>query len=298
MPLWFFGGQGSGETRACPACELDIAAQATFCPFCCLVIRPEGTADLREHLRGGRIPTDVYLLRKMQVEDPNTGPVIRVSEIAPTSPPVAASDPSVPRTQESLPFSTPFPATSQAFPPVTAAESAKAPQPQTHIAPRVRTWTGVPSLLKFEEPLPPPTRSIDETPTLFAWMLERDPVIPNNVELLETIHASNFRDTPAAHLGYAQHLLLQIADDLLLHPTQDVLNDHLTVLAAAYRRAAGAYYASVQEGQDTVNVALWQMASLASRLRVEAWVYHSRHGHPPAITHVGWRAEVSKALGG
>jgi hypothetical protein len=115
-------------------------------------------------------------------------------------------------------------------------------------------------------------------------MLERDPVIPNNLELLETIHAGTFRDGSAAQLRYQQHLLIQIADDLLLHSTQETLNTHLGLLAAGYRRAAGAYHATAQKGERERNVALWQMASTASRLRVEAWVFRTRYGVAPDTT--------------
>jgi hypothetical protein len=112
-------------------------------------------------------------------------------------------------------------------------------------------------------------------------MLERDPVIPNNLELLEAIHAGTFLDGPAARLSYQQHLLIQIADDLLLHTTQETLDAHLGILAAAYRRAAGAYYAATHKGEEGKNTALWQMATMASRLRVEAWVFRSRYGVAP-----------------
>jgi hypothetical protein len=115
-------------------------------------------------------------------------------------------------------------------------------------------------------------------------MLERDPVIPNNLELLETIHAATFRDGPAARLGYQQHLLLQIADDLLLHPNQAALEHHLALLAAAYRRAAGAYHAARPKGEEGRNATLWQMASMASRLRVEGWVFRTRYGVAPETT--------------
>ena len=87
MALRLFGGQEDSKVRKCPACESKIAAEATFCPSCFLVIRPEGSADLRAHLRGARIPTDVYLLRKMQAEDPNAGPVVRVPTEASAAPP-------------------------------------------------------------------------------------------------------------------------------------------------------------------------------------------------------------------
>lgn len=308
MPLRFFGGQWSGRIRTCPACEREIAAAATFCPSCYLVIRPEGAADLREHLRGARIPTDVYLLRKMQVEDPDTGPVVRVSENNPISPrtigPVAPrpaapppSDPPPPPPTENLPVPSPSPPTPQAATHPAVSEAAGLPQGETESAARGRAWVGVYSLVKFDPPLPPPTHSVEETPALLAWMLERDPVIPNNTELLEAIHANTFRDEPAARLGYEQHLLLQIADDLALHPTQETLGTHLTLLAAAYRRAAGAYHAAAHKGQDEANPSLWQMSSTASRLRVEAWVYRTRHGVPPEIIPPG-RARASKVSGG
>jgi hypothetical protein len=116
------------------------------------------------------------------------------------------------------------------------------------------------------------------------WMLERDPVIPNNLELLETIHAGVFRDGSAANLAYQQHLLIQIIDDLWLHSTQETLNTHLGLLAAGYRRAAGAYHAAAQKGEKERNVALWKMASTASRLRVEAWLYRTRYGVAPDTT--------------
>ena len=86
MPIRLFGGRENDKGRTCPACEQNVAAAATFCPSCYMVFRPEGAADLREHLQGGRIPSDVYLLRKMQVEVPETGPVVREPARASVSP--------------------------------------------------------------------------------------------------------------------------------------------------------------------------------------------------------------------
>ncbi|MFI5340931.1 MAG: hypothetical protein ACHQ7N_13970 [Candidatus Methylomirabilales bacterium] len=275
MPLRLFGGQGGGKVRVCPACERQVAAEATFCPSCYMVFRPEGAADLREFLRGGRIPTDVYLLRKMQVEDPNTGPVVRESPVVPGPPP--AAEPVVPQAPAS---SLPKPAAAQA--PVV--ETVESPRSETEAGPGTRAWKGTLSLLRFDPPFPPPTHSADEAPALLTWMLERDPIIPNNLELLETIHAGTFQDGAAAHLGYQQHLLIQIADDLLLHPTRETLEAHLGLLAAGYRRAAGTYHAATIKGEDDKNAALWQMASTASRLRVEVWVFRTRYGVAPDTT--------------
>jgi len=295
MPLRLFGGQGSGRVRACPACEREIAAQATFCPSCYMVFRPEGAAALREYLRGGRIPADVYLLRKMQAEDPNTGPVVRESAAVPSPPPAAEPvvsqvvalsplEPAASQKSDLAAPSVPSPSGPPTAAQAPAVETVESPHSETDTGPQARTWKGAQSLLRFHPPLPPPTHTADETSALLTWMLERDPVIPNNLELLETIHAGTFQDGPAAGLGYQQHLLIQIADDLLLHPNQETLDTHLGLLAAAYRRAAGAYHAAMHKGEDDRNAALWQMASTASRLRVEAWVFRTRYGVAPETT--------------
>jgi hypothetical protein len=146
-----------------------------------------------------------------------------------------------------------------------------------------KSRNGVEGFLAFVEPLPPPAISVEDVPALFAWMLEKDPVIPNNLRRLEEIHAEVFRNRPAAYLGYEQHVLLEAAEDLWLYTTEDALGFHLTQLAAAYRRAADAYRKADSEGSPTANQALWQMASLASRMRLEAWVYHARHGETPPL---------------
>jgi len=284
MPLRLFGWQGTGKYRPCPACEQKIAADATFCPFCYMVIRPEGAAELREHLQGGRIPSDVYLLRKMQEEDGNTGPVLRHS----AEPVVADSSPAPPsaRPDAATPVPAPSPAP-KADPPQLSipavGEPASLPphRPATPI--RAPQWKGIFSFFKFEAPLPPATASLDDLPALLSWMLERDALIPNNLERLEALHAAVFRAGPAAGLGYEQHLLLQIQDDLLLHATQEPLDTHLAQLSATYRHAAATYHAAADKEGGEANAALWQMSSLASRLRVEAWVYRSRYDARPGI---------------
>jgi len=281
MPLRLFGWQGTGKYRSCPACEQKIAADATFCPFCYMVIRPEGASDLREHLQGGRIPSDVYLLRKMQVEDGNTGPVLR----HPPEPPVVEPPPLSPSARPEPATPAPSPSsTVKADPPqltLPAVAEPPPPPPRSITPSQTPQWKGIFSFFKFEAPLPPATASLDELPALLHWMLERDPLIPNNLERLEALHAEVFRSGPAAGLGYEQHLLLQIQDDLLFHATQEPLDTHLSQLSATYRHAAAVYHAAaVKEGVEA-NTALWQMSSLASRLRVESWVYRSRYDARP-----------------
>jgi len=293
MALRLFGGQGIGKQRACPACEQKIATEATFCPFCYMVIRPEGAADLREHLQGGRIPSDVYLLRKLQLEDGNTGPVVREPAAAPIALPPAAPlvPPSSPPTRyEAAPPPPAVPVTpppQEADPPQLSIPTVvePAPPPSRTIMPiRTPQWKGIFSFFKFEPPLPPATASLDDLAALLAWMLERDPLIPNNLERLEALHAGVFREGPAAGLGYEQHLQVLILDDLLLHPTQESLDEHLTQLSAIYRRAAATYHAATDKEGPEASAALWQMSSLASRLRVEAWVYRSRYDARPGAS--------------
>jgi len=289
MPLRLFGA-GSIRVRSCPACERKLKAEATFCPSCYMVFRPEGAAALREYLQGARVPADVYLLRKMQTEDPNAGPVTR-------------ADPDSTQVRKTPPAQTPLTNRIEVIGPHSAASkgrptqpdpgapaSPKPPFPEERLEPRdgqngrsrPKSRNGVEGFLAFVEPLPPSARSTEEVPALYAWMLEKDPVIPNNLVRLQEIHAEVFRNTPAARLGYEQHLLLQVAEDLWVYTTDDSLGFHLAQLAAAYRRAAEAYRKAESEG-SAANHPLWQMASLATRMRLEAWVYHARHGESPQL---------------
>lgn len=271
MSLRSFLGGGGTRARTCPACEATVGSDATFCPFCYMVFRPEGAAALRQHLRGKRIPADVYLRRKMQSVDPDLGPVVSVPpEERPAAPPAAVPPPP------------PRPA-----PPVDArhqppAASRPRPEPSTtEGAPPRRV--GVRSLAEFEAPLPPPARTGDEVPALFTWMLEHDALIPNNLSRLEAIHAAVFSGGPAARLDYREHVLLSVLDDLALHEMREALQAHLDVLAGAYRRAAVSYGRGSDGKPDDLNGVLWRMASLASRIRLEAWLYQSRYGAPPPL---------------
>ncbi len=295
MPLRLFGAGGNARVRPCPACEQEIKADATFCPSCYMVFRPEGSAALREYLHGARIPADVYLLRKMQSEDPNAGPVTRASgggaprtdaeAVPPPAPPAELQSlsppPSAPPVEslgppsDQMPAEEPIPLDVPPTDPIPAGKSAPTARPE------MKTRNGVEGLLAFREPAPPPTVSAEDAPALFAWMLEKDPFIPNNLDRLARIHASTFENKPAGALTYEQHLLLQVSEDLGLYGTKETLGFHLMQLAAAYRRAGDAYRKA--EGIESVasNEALWQMASLASRIRMEAWVYHCLHGEPP-----------------
>lgn len=286
-------GAGSIRVRPCPACEREIKADATFCPACYMVFRPEGAADLREFLQGARVPADVYLLRKMQSGDPNAGPVTRVappsvtaeSSAAPVVRPpdvpteVAAAEIEIP----TVPPSPPVPEAVLQEPPAPAERKPASTHGQNGRF-RSRPKSGIEGLLTFTTPLPPVARSIEDVPALFAWLLDRDPLIPNHLGRLQTLHAEVYRSKPAERLGYVEHIQLQVADDLLLHTTEEALGFHLAHLATAYRRAAEWYHQTESGGDAGVsNRALWEMASAASRIRLEAWVYHARYGETPRL---------------
>jgi len=292
VPLRLFGA-GSTRVRPCPACERKIKADATFCPACYMVFRPEGAADLREFLQGARIPADVYLLRTMQSGDPNAGPVTRVAPAPVTSensPAPVALPPDVPTEVATPEIEIPSVPPSQPIPEALLQEQ-PAPAEQKPASPhggngrfRSRPKSGIEGLLTFTTPLPPAARSIEDVPALFAWLLDRDPLIPNHLGRLQAIHTEVFRGKPAERLGYVEHIQLQVADDLSLHTTEEALGFHLAHLATAYRRAAEWYHQTESGGDPGVsNRALWEMASAASRIRLEAWVYHARYGETPRL---------------
>jgi hypothetical protein len=258
-----------------------------------MVFRPEGAAALREFLQGARVPADVYLLRKMQTNDPNAGPVTRVAPppvTAESAPAPTVLPPEIP-TEVAAPEieipSVPLPpAIPEALPrerPAPAAQKPASPHGRNGRF-RSRPKSGMEGFLTFATPLPPVACSIADVPALFAWMLDRDPLIPNHLGRLQTIHAEVFRGAPAERLGYVEHIQLQVADDLLLHTTEEALGFHLAHLATAYRRAAEEYHLA-ENGDDpgVSNRALWEMASAASRIRLEAWVYHVRYGETPRL---------------
>jgi hypothetical protein len=286
MPLRIFGG-GNTRVRACPACERKVRVDATFCPSCYMVFRPEGAAALREYLQGARVPADVYLLRKMQSEDPNAGPVTRAAR-ADVDPTAGATLPATPEPipdplLSGEPAATPPPSEPLPAVPFLLVEPSSPSPPMRAARGSARGRNGVEGLLLFEEPLPPIGGVGADLGGLLAWMLEHDPLIPNNLVRLAVIHAAVHEATPAGRLRYEEHILLQVSDDLGLHPAREGLGVHLGQLALAYRRAAEAYRKAAGSGESALNSALWQMASVASRLRIEAWIYRSRYGDMPQI---------------
>ena len=280
---------GSARVRPCPACERKIQADATFCPSCYMVFRPEGAVALREYLQGARIPADIYMLRKLQTEDPDAGPVTRAAAVSSETHGAAVTEPPPPAPVGFIASDVPDATTASARvdvaepPNVRSSEVTPRPHGEETDRPRPRSRNGVEGFLAFSEPFPPPARSPEDVSALYAWMLERDPVIPNNLARLREIHRVVFRDKPPARLGFEQHVLLLVAEDVAVYGTEDALGFHLVQLAAAYRLAADAYRKAESQGSAAVGDALWRMASLASRMRLEAWVYHTWHGQSPQL---------------
>ncbi len=279
MPLRLF--RGSTRARICPACERDLQPDATFCPSCYMVFRPEGVSALREHLQGARIPADVYLLRKLQSQDPDAGPVtVAAAPVAPADvpdvPPVAPA----PGSGEAPPADAPA-AASSADDADASAPLPSRPAPLPGAAP-VTVKQAVESLLRFHAPLPPPAAGVEDVAAAFAWMLEHDPVIPNNLGVLQAIHDAVFSQPELRQLGYENHVALLASDDAALFGSAEAHHLLIMQLAAAYRRACGAYRLAGNDDR-ALNRALWDMASHASRLRIAAWVYSTRYGQPAEL---------------
>lgn len=292
--LGWFGRGSDGGRRSCPACEAEIPAAATYCPHCYLVLRPEGTAELRRKLQGAKLPSDVYLLRKLQVEDP-TSPdcVVSAPRVERAAAEIPATSPVAP---DPAPPSSPIPGLPGPAPATIAGRSGVAsPSPPP-------SRKGLRAFLEFPPPAPPLAGRPPDLPALFAWMLEHDRVIPNNLSFLERLHAEVHRGEPVAPLGYRGHLLQLVADDLRTHDAREALDAHLALLAASYQRASAGYRAArgrEAPGAAAVGAAsaervgprilLWQMASAATRLRLESWIYRSHYGEGPRLPHEGRR---------
>jgi hypothetical protein len=107
-------------------------------------------------------------------------------------------------------------------------------------------------------------------------------VIPNNLTVLQGIHDAVFPRNPLRQVGYEQHVVLLAVDDATLFASNEAYNLLLIQLASAYRRASEAYR-KADGDEAAVQRALWDMASLASRLRIGVWVFSTRYGQPPEL---------------
>jgi hypothetical protein len=225
-----------------------------------MVLRPEGMADLHQALQGSRVRQDIYILRNLHRGDDNGVVLLPASAPAATPPPAA--------------------------PP--GAESIKREQKTTTLQPQ-------PGLLTYSFSSPPPAcTGPQDLPPLVEWFLRHDPVIPNNLEVLEEAHRKVQDHEPK--LAYQHHLILAITDDLRTYDTQELLQKHLALLTTAYARTLHAFrdfasrypeFTTPDSIPEPDRHRIWELCVniglIATRLRVGGWIYQERYGEFPLL---------------
>lgn len=214
-----------------------------------MVLRPEGMTDLHQALQGSKVRQDIYILRNLHRGDDEGIVLLPTAAEAPPPPPAGS-----PR------------------------EEAKRPGPLTY---------------SFSA-LPPACTGPQDLPPLVAWFLRHDPLIPNNLEVLEEAHRKLQGHPPM--LTYQRHLTLAITDDLRTYDTQELLQKHLALLTTAYARTLHAFrdLESRYPGLTTPDRIpepdrhrIWELCAqiglIATRLRVEGWIYQERYGASPLM---------------
>lgn len=231
-----------------------------------MVLRPEGRAELQEALQGGKVREDIYILRRLHHgnEDDALSPV-RV-EPAPDLPPTETVLTRVPPGEPRAP------------------EPRPEPRARKHKTPPLVTYT-------FSAP---PTAGPDDLPSLIRWFLSHDPLVPNNLQVLEEAHRilCGAKDSRT----YERHLAQIIADDLRTYDSPELLEEHLSLLTTVYARTLRAfrrlgsqrpYLQSPVELPEGERQEMWELSLkiglTATRLRVEGWVYQLRYGVPPTM---------------
>jgi hypothetical protein len=225
-------------------------------------------ADLHQALQGSRVRQDIYILRNLHRGDDEGVVLLPTSEQSRTPPPTVSPEAnSIEREQQTPP-----------------------PDPK----PRLRSGEGQGhGLLTYSFASPPPAcTSLQDLPPLVEWFLRQDPLIPNNLEVLEEAHRKIHDRQP--QLPYQHHLTLAITDDLRTYDTQELLQKHLALLTTAYARTLHAFrdLASRYPGLDTPDRIpepdrhrIWELCVsiglIATRLRVEGWIYQERYGVTP-----------------
>jgi hypothetical protein len=137
----------------------------------------------------------------------------------------------------------------------------------------------------------PPAADPDDLPPLIRWFLSHDPLLPNNLEVLEGAH----RIVCGAHDSstYERYLARTITDDLRTYDSPDLLREHLILLTTVYARTLRAlrmlesHHPLLQSPADLPEPAQQEMWELchrigltATRLRVEGWIYQVQYGEP------------------
>ncbi|MFQ5960966.1 MAG: hypothetical protein ACE5MG_06190, partial [Candidatus Methylomirabilales bacterium] len=260
--------KGGNVSSSCPACETSLPPERSFCPHCYMVLRPEGMAELHEALQGAKIREDIYILRRLHHgnEDDGTS-VTRASpaevEPVPASPPPERILTRPPAEEDRIPPDKP--------------ESRRRKQ-KTH------------SLMAYAFAAPP-AAGPDDLPSLIHWFLSHDPLLPNNLEVLEEAH----RILYGAHDSstYERYLARTITDDLRTYDSPDLLQEHLILLTTVYARTLqalrmlGSHHPHLQSPADlpeNEQQEMWELCLriglTATRLRVEGWIYQVQYGEP------------------
>ncbi len=260
--------KGGNDSSTCPACETSLPPARSFCPHCYMVLRPEGMADLHEVLQGGKVREDIYILRRL-----HHGTEEDATSIVNASPAQIEPPPPPPPTETVL-----------TRPP---AEAVK--RPAQKLPPR-RKKHRTRHLMTYAFSAPPPAGP-EDLPSLIRWFLSHDPLLPNNLHILEEghriLHGSQNNWT------YERHLAQIIADDLRTYDSPDLLQEHLILLTTAYARTLqalrklGSHHPNLQSPADLPEPERQQMWQLcvrigltATRLRVEGWIYQLHHAVP------------------
>jgi hypothetical protein len=281
----------------CPACENLLPPNSSFCPHCFMVLRPEGMAELHHTLQGAKIREDIYILRKLHrggEEDmaPSTAAPGPPPEPSPRRPPDSPTRP-LRGTEPPAPMSGD-----------TTRVSARAAEP--------RTSGSTPQGLLAYTFATLPSAGPEDLPGLIRWFLSHDPLIPNNLDILQEAYQS--LSGVQAGWTYEGHLARTIADDLRIYDSPDLLPEHLGLLTTAYARTLHAIRTraskrpalrSPAELPDAERHEMWELCFTlgltATRLRVEGWIYQQRHGAPPTVEKVvskrrtGTRAGVRRS---
>ncbi len=258
-------------SSGCPACETPLPSERSFCPHCYMVLRAEGMAELHEALQGAKIREDIYILRRLHHGNEDDGiSVTRASraevEAVPASPPTERLLTRPPAEENRIPTDKP------AF---------RRRKPKTH------------SLMAYAFAAPP-AAGPDDLSSLIHWFLRHDPLLPNNLDVLEEAH----RILYGAHDSstYERYLARTITDDLLTYDSPDLLQEHLILLTTVYARTLhglrilGSHHPHLQSPADLPEPERREMWELclrigltATRLRVEGWIYQAQYGEPPAV---------------
>lgn len=260
--------KAGNDSSRCPACDTSLSPAHSFCPHCYMVLRPEGMAELHQALQGAKVREDIYILRRLHRGNEDEVKV----ESLPPPPPVER---------------------------VLTSPPAEETRPPTHKPESRRRNEKTQNLMTYAFPTPP-SAGPDDLPSLIRWFLNYDPLLPNNLEVLEEAH--RLHHGPQDSWTYERHLTSAIADDLRTYDSPDLLQEHLILLTTVYARTLHALrrlgsqqrnFRSPADLPEPERQEMWELCLriglTATRLRVEGWVYQLQYGAAPSVKKVASR---------